>query len=181
MAEDALEILNKILIFDLIFIVLTILSLIKCTSKGFVLSLLSASKWLLAYVITLLLYPKIKPYAENIIDNEYVLDTVLGISIFIILIFLILMISKGISKAITYSGIGTLDKIFGFFFGFLRAYIISVCIFAAVDIIYNHKKWPINLDHSYTFPYVLKGSNYLIKEFPNEKDYQNTKEKVQEL
>ena len=101
MAEDALEILNKILIFDLIFIVLTILSLIKCTSKGFVLSLLSASKWLLAYVITLLLYPKIKPYAENIIDNEYVLDIVVGVSIFVILIFLILMISKGISNNIS--------------------------------------------------------------------------------
>ena len=181
MAEDALEILNKILIFDLIFIVLTILSLIKCTSKGFVLSLLSASKWLLAYVITLLLYPKIKPYAENIIDNEYVLDIVVGVSIFVILIFLILMISKGISKAITYTGIGALDKIFGFFFGFLRAYIIYVCIFAAIDIVYNHKKWPIILDQSYTFPYVLKGSNYLIKEFPNEKEYQDTKEKVQEL
>ena len=77
--------------------------------------------------------------------------------------------------------IKTLDKIFGFFFGFLRAYVISVCIFATIDIVYNHKKWPINLDHSYSFPYVLKGSNYLIKEFPNEKDYQNTKEKVQEL
>ena len=181
MFNQFIAILNKILIFDLIFIVLIILSLIKCTSKGFVLSLLSVSKWLLAYVVTLLLFPKVKPYVEDIIDNEYVLDTVLGISIFVILIFLILVISKGIGKAITYSGIGTLDKIFGFFFGFLRAYIISICIFAAIDIIYNHKKWPINLDHSYTFPYVLKGSNYLIKEFPNEKDYQNTKEKVQEL
>ena len=181
MPEQFIAILNKILIFDLIFIVLIILSLIKCTSKGFVLSLLSASKWLLAYVITLLLYPKIKPYAENIIDNEYVLDIVVGVSIFVILIFLILMISKGISKAITYTGIGALDKIFGFFFGFLRAYIIYVCIFAAIDIVYSHKNWPIILDQSYTFPYVLKGSNYLIKEFPNEKEYQDTKEKVQEL
>ena len=181
MSDQLLEILDKILIFDLIFIVLIILSLIKCTSKGFVLSLLSASKWLLAYVITLLLFPKVKPYVGDVIDNGYVLDVLLGASIFVILIFLILMISKGIGKAITYSGIGTLDKIFGFFFGFLRAYIISVCIFAAADIVYNHKKWPINLDHSYAFPYVLKGSNYLIKEFPNEKDYQNTKEKVQEL
>ena len=94
---------------------------------------------------------------------------------------MILMINKGIGRAVSYSGIGTLDKIFGFFFGFLRAYVISVCIFATIDIIYNHKKWPINLDHSYSFPYVLKGSNYLIKEFPNEKDYQDTKEKVQEL
>ena len=181
MTEQLLEILNKILIFDLIFIVLIILSLIKCTSKGFVLSLLSASKWLLAYVLTLFLFPKTKPYVDGVIDNEYVLDITLGVSIFVIIVFIILMINKGIGRAVSYSGIGTLDKIFGFFFGFLRAYVISVCIFASIDIIYNHERWPINLDHSYSFPYVLKGSNYLIKEFPNEKDYQNTKEKVQEL
>ena len=181
MPEQVVEIINKILIFDLIFIILLILSLIKCTSKGFVLSLLSASKWLLAYIITLFLFPKTKPYVDDVIDNEYMLDIFLGVSIFVVIIFLILMINKGISRAVSYTGIGTLDKIFGFFFGFLRAYVISVCIFATIDIIYNHKKWPLNLDHSYSFPYVLKGSNYLIKEFPNEKDYQNTKEKVQEL
>ena len=181
MTEQILEILNKILIFDLIFIVLIILSLIKCTSKGFVLSLLSASKWLLAYVLTLFLFPKTKPYVDGVIDNEYVLDITLGVSIFVIIVFIILMINKGIGRAVSYSGIGTLDKIFGFFFGFLRAYVISVCIFASIDIIYNHERWPINLDHSYSFPYVLKGSNYLIKEFPNEKEHQDTKEKVQEL
>ena len=181
MTENLVNFLNKIQIFDLVFIVLTFLSLIKCTSKGFVLSLLSASKWILAYVLTLFLFPRIKPYVSDFIDNEYILDVVLGLSIFIVIIFLVLMINKGISKAVSYSGIGTLDKIFCFFFGFLRAYVISICIFATIDIIYNHKKWPINLDHSYSFPYVLKGSNYLIKEFPNEKDYQDTKEKVQEL
>ena len=181
MSEQVIDILNKILIFDLIFIILTILSLLKCTSKGFVLSLLSASKWLLAYVITLFIFPRVKPYVDDIIDNEYVLDVILGGSIFVLIIFLILMINKGISRAISYTGIGTLDKIFGFFFGFLRAYVISICIFATIDIIYNHEKWPINLDQSYSFPYVLKGSNYLIKEFPDEKDYQDTKEKVQEL
>ena len=181
MSEQVIDILNKILIFDLIFIILTILSLLKCTSKGFVLSLVSASKWLLAYVITLFIFPRVKPYVDDIIDNEYVLDIILGVSIFVLIIFLILMINKGISRAISYTGIGTLDKIFGFFFGFLRAYVISICIFATMDIIYNHEKWPINLDQSYSFPYVLKGSNYLIKEFPDEKDYQDTKEKVQEL
>ena len=181
MSEQVIDILNKILIFDLIFIILTILSLLKCTSKGFVLSLLSASKWLLAYVITLFIFPRVKPYVDDIIDNEYVLDIILGVSIFVLIIFLILMINKGISRAISYTGIGTLDKIFGFFFGFLRAYVISICIFATIDIIYNHEKWPINLDQSYSFPYVLKGSNYLIKEFPDEKDYKDTKEKVQEL
>ena len=109
------------------------------------------------------------------------LDVGLWIIIFVVVIFLVLLVNKGISRAVSSSGIGTLDKIFVFFFVFLSAYVISICIFATIDIIYNHEKWPINLDHSYSFPYVLKGSNYLIKEFPNEKDYQDTKEKVQEL
>ena len=171
----------SISIIDLTYLIITILSLIKCYKKGFVLSILSMAKWLFAYIITLLIFPKIKPYLKNIIDNEYVLDIGLGISIFIIVLFFILMINKGISKAISYTGIGSLDSAFGFFFGFLRAYIISVCIFSVVHIVYNYDKWPINADKSFIFPYLEKGSNYLLKEFPNEKTYKDSKEKIEEL
>tara|TARA_B100001250_G_scaffold375777_1_gene363603 strand:- start:178 stop:723 length:546 start_codon:yes stop_codon:yes gene_type:complete len=168
-------------IIDLIYIILTILSLIKCYKKGFVLSILSMAKWLLAYIITLIIFPKVKPYLQDIIDNEYVLDIGLGVTIFIVVIFLILMANKGISKAVQYTGIGSLDTVFGFFFGFLRAYIISVCIFSGVHIVYNYDKWPINVDKSYIFPYLEKGSNYLLKEFPDEKTYKDSKEKIEEL
>ena len=168
-------------IIDMIYIIITILSLIKCYKKGFVLSILSMAKWLLAYVITLLIFPKVKPYLKDIVDNEYVLDIGLGVTIFIIVIFLVLMINKGISKAIRYTGIGSLDTLFGFFFGFIRAYIISICIFSGVHIVYNYSKWPININESYIFPYLEKGSNYLLKEFPDEKTYQDSKEKIEEL
>ena len=180
-----IEILNEfyesISIIDLIYLVLTILSLIKCYTKGFVLSVLSMSKWLLAYILTLVIFPKAKPYVKDIIDNEYVLDITLGVIIFVIVIFLVLLINKGISRAISYTGLGTLDAVFGFFFGFLRSYIISVCLFSAVHVVYNYDKWPLNLDKSYTFPYLEKGSNYLLKVFPNEKTYQDSKEKIEEL
>ena len=168
-------------IIDLIYLIITILSLIKCYKKGFVLSILSMAKWLVAYIITLLIFPKIKPYLKDIIDNEYVLDISLGTAIFIVVIFLVLMVNKGISKAINYTGLGSLDTVFGFFFGFIRAYIISVCIFSGIHIVYNYDKWPINIDKSYTFPYLKKGSNYLLKEFPNEKTYKDSKEKIEEL
>ena len=108
------DILSKISFFDLAFVIITILSLIKCTRKGFILSILSASKWLLAYILTLILFPKVKPYVEDIIDNEYVLDIALGVSIFVVVIFIILLINKGISKTVRYSGLGTLDTFFGF-------------------------------------------------------------------
>ena len=172
---------DMISIIDLIYLVITILSLIKCYKKGFVLSILSMMKWLLAYVITLIIFPRVKPSLENIIDNEYILDIGLGITIFVIVIFLVLMINKGISKVVSYSGIGSLDTLFGFFFGFLRAYIISICIFSGIHIVYNYDKWPINVDKSYTFPYLEKGSNYLLKEFPDEKKYKESKEKIEEL
>ena len=179
--EGFFKIFEDISSFDLIYIFFTILSLIKCSRKGFVLSLIAASKWLLAYILTLVIFPRVKPFVEGVIDSEYILDIILGVGIFVIIIFLILMINKGIGKAVTYSGLGTLDKIFGFFFGFLRSYVICVCIFSTISIIYNHDKWPMNLEKSFTFPYVEKGSNYLIKEFPNEKKYDDAKEKVQEL
>ncbi len=181
MIEILREFYNSISIIDLIYLILTILSLVKCYRKGFVLSILAMSKWLFAYIITLIIFPKAKPYVKNIIDSEYILDIVLGLLIFVIIIFLVLLISKGISKAIKYTGLGTLDSIFGFFFGFVRSYIIATCLFSAIHIVYNYDKWPTNLNKSYIFPYLEKGSNYLIKEFPNEKSYQDSKEKIEEL
>jgi len=172
---------EAISLIDLIFLIITILSVIKCYSKGFILSLLSASKWLLAYVITLILFPRIKPYFKNIVDSEYVLDVMLGLAIFVLVVFIILMLNKGISKTVKFVGLGRLDSIFGLFFGFIRSYIICVCLFSATDIVYNYNKWPINTDKSYIFPSIEKGSIYLLKVFPNEKNYQDSKEKIEEL
>ena len=181
MIEILKEFYNSVPIIDLIYLILTILSLIKCYRKGFVLSVLAMSKWLFAYIITLILFPRVKPYLNGILDNEYILDIGLGVIIFVIVIFFILLISKGISRAIKYTGLGTLDSIFGFFFGFIRSYIIAICLFSAIDIVYNHDKWPNKLNKSYIFPYLEKGSNYLLREFPDEKSYQDSKKKIEEL
>ena len=179
---DALrEFYNSISIIDLLYIIITISSLIKCYSKGFVLSILAMAKWLLAYIVTLIIFPKVKPYFKDIIDNEYILDIGLGVSIFMIVIFFILLVNKGIGKAIRYTGLGSLDTIFGFFFGFVRSYIIAICIFSGIHIVYNYDKWPLNVSKSFIFPYLEKGSNYLIKEFPDEKTYQDSKEKIEDL
>ena len=181
MIEAIQDIFEQVVLFDYIYFVLTILFIIQGALKGFVLSILSAAKWILAYVVTIYIFPKVKPYLEDIIDNEYILDIILGVGIFVIIIFLILLINKALSKAVSYSGIGTVDKVFGFLFGIIKAYVVVVCLYTAAHIVYNHDKWPINLEDSFTFTWVEKGSNYLIKEFPNEKEYKEAKEKVQDI
>ena len=175
------NIFYQISIFDLAYITITFFYLIRCSIKGFVLSLLSAAKWLLAYILTLILFPKVKPYVKDIIDNEYILDIFLGISLFVVIIFLILLINKGIRKTVNYTGMGKIDTFFGFLFGFIKAYIVSVCLFATVHIVYNSDKWPLDNRKSFTFSYVEKGSNYLVKEFPSKKEYEDAKEKVSDI
>jgi len=98
MLDPLKDFYEAISLIDLLYLIITIMSVIKCYSKGFVLSLLSASKWLLAYVVTLILFPRIKPYFKNIIDSEYVLDVTLGVAIFVLVIFIILITNKAISK-----------------------------------------------------------------------------------
>ena len=181
MIEAIQDVFEQVVLFDYIYLVLTILFIIQGAIKGFVLSILSAAKWILAYVLTIYIFPKVKPYVNDIIDSEYVLDIILGIVIFVIIIFLILLINKALSKAVSYTGIGTIDKFFGFLFGFAKAYVVVVCLYTVTHIVYNHDKWPMNLDDSFTFTWVEKGSNYLIKEFPDEKEYKDAKEKVQDI
>ncbi|MFL2887150.1 MAG: CvpA family protein [Candidatus Pelagibacter sp.] len=181
MIENIQDVLELVTLFDYIYLILTIFFIIQGALKGFVLSILSAAKWILAYIITIYVFPKIKPYVDGIIDSEYILDIILGVVIFVVIIFLILLINKAVSKAVSYTGIGTIDKVFGFLFGFVKSYIVIVCLYTAAHIIYNHDKWPINLDDSFAFTWVEKGSNYLIKEFPDEKEYEDAKEKVQDI
>ena len=94
MIENIQDVFKQVALFDFIYIVLTLLFIIRGAQKGFVLSILSAAKWILAYVVTIYIFPKAKPYVDGIIDSEYVLDIILGVGIFIVIIFLILLFNK---------------------------------------------------------------------------------------
>ena len=88
--SEAIEFIqNNISAFDLIVFLITIYTMAKCAAKGFMLSLLSFSKWLLALVITIVLVPKLNPFVEDYIESKFISDVVLGIFIYIISLFII--------------------------------------------------------------------------------------------
>ena len=105
---------------DLVYFTILFISVIQCYINGFVSSLISASKWILSYVGTLFLFPIIRPYMNGLSSNEYALDIMFCVVTFFILLFIIILINKGISKAVKLSVLGRVDKIFGFFFGICK-------------------------------------------------------------
>ena len=102
----------------------------ECAAKGFLRSLLSFSKWLLALIITIILVPKFTPLVQKYVESDFIADIGLGIFIYIISLFIIINIAKAISSAVTYSGLGSVDKIFGLIFGIFKGYVFCVCIFS---------------------------------------------------
>ena len=162
---------NNITTFDLVVFLITIYSIAQCAAEGFMRSLLSFSKWLLALIITVILVPKLNPWVQEIIESKFIADIGLGIFIYIISLFIIINIGKAASRAVTWSGLGGVDKTFGLVFGVFRGYIICICIFSILNWFYPHQQWSIKTKDTYSFEIIYKGSQFLVDEFPNSKDY----------
>jgi len=181
--NNAIEFIqNNISAFDLIVFLIVVYSMAQCTAKGFMMSLLSFSKWLIALIITIVLVPKLNPWVQGYIESKFVTDIGLGIFIYIVALFVVINIGKAIGSAVTYSGLGLVDKTFGLIFGIFKGYVICVCIFSLFNWFYPHQKWPVKTEGTYSFEIIYKGSEFLVEEFPKSDEYyNNTKEKIEKI
>ena len=140
---------ENIVLFDIIFIIFITYFSIQCFTKGFFISLMSFLKWVLALVITIILVPKIEPYVSDYIDNEYIAGIGLGIAVYIITLFVLILAGKSMGRLFSYTGMGSVDKVFGFFFGIFnfnllngtmcgKRFYFEFIIFFKVANIFNH-------------------------------------------
>ena len=172
---------DKINLFDIFFSIILTYNVIQCFFKGFSLSLISFMKWILSTLITIILVPKFQPLVSEYIQSEFINSVGLGVTIFILTLFLIILIGKTLSRAVTWTGVGSIDKGFGFLFGFFIGYIVSVCLFSILNWFYPYQNWGISAEDSMSFNMINKGSEILIEEFPSSEDLIDTKEKIEKI
>ena len=168
-------------IFDLSVFVIFTYCIIQCFIKGFSLSLMSFMKWVISTIVTIILVPKLQPIVSEYIESEFVNNVGLGILIFVITLFLIILIGKALSRAVTWTGVGSIDKIFGLLFGVFKGYVVSVCIFSILNWFYPYKNWGISAKDAISFKFINQGSEILIEEFPSGEDFIDTKEKIEKI
>ena len=172
---------NNINLFDIFVSIIFIYFVVQCFLKGFSLSLISFMKWVFSTVVTIILVPKLQPTVSEYIESEFVNNIGLGILIFIFTLFLTILIGKALSKAVTWTGVGSIDKTFGILFGVFKGYVVSVCIFSILNWFYPYQNWGISVEDAITFDIINKGSEILIEEFPSSKDFIDTKEQIEKI
>ena len=155
--------------------------MIQCFVKGFSLSLISFMKWVLSTIITIILVPKFQPTVSEYIESDFINSVGLGVLIFIFTLFLTIVIGKALGRAVTWTGVGSIDKSFGILFGFFKGYVVCVCLFSILNWFYPYKNWGISADEAFSFNIINKGSIILIEEFPSSEDFIDTKEKIEKI
>ena len=175
------KIINEINFFDFLFLIILVYNLIQCFLKGFSLSLISFMKWILSIIITIILVPKLQPLVREYVQSEFINSIGLGAAIFIFTLFITILVGKTLSRAVTWTGVGPIDKGFGFLFGFLKGYIVSVCLFSIFNWFYPYQNWGISAEEAISFNLISKGSKILIDEFPSGDDLIDTKEKIEKI
>ena len=172
---------SNINLLDVFFLIILIYCVIQCFLKGFSLSLISFMKWVLSTLVTIILVPKFQPIVSDYIQSEFVNSIGLGITIFIFTLFLTILLGKTLSRAITWTGVGSIDKGFGFLFGFFKGYIVSVCLYSILNWFYPYQNWGISAENAVSFNIFKNGSEILIEEFPSSEDFIDTKEKIEKI
>ena len=173
--------LNSLNFFDLFFFVIMIYSIIQCFLKGFSLSFISFMKWVISLVITIIMVPKLQPWVREYIESDFINNVGLGVFIFIFSLFFIIVIGRTLSKAVTWTGVGSIDKSFGLIFGVFKGYVVTVCLFSILNWFYPYQNWGISAEDAMSFNVIKKGSEVLIEEFPNNEDFIDTKEKIEKI
>tara|TARA_B100001250_G_scaffold151852_1_gene130304 strand:- start:24 stop:566 length:543 start_codon:yes stop_codon:yes gene_type:complete len=179
--EDIFKILSNINVFDIIFLILMVYFTIQCFFKGFTLSFISFMKWVLALIVTIILVPKLQPWVRDYIESEFINNFGIGIAIFICTLFLTIVIGKSLSRVVTWTGVGTVDKTFGLLFGVFKGYIVSLCLFSILNWFYPYQNWGISAEDAVSFNIIKKGSEILVEEFPSNEDFIDTKEKIEKI
>ena len=181
MISNFLEHISSINLFDIFVSLIFTYCVIQCFLKGFSLSLISFMKWVLSTIVTILLVPKLQPTVRDYIESEFINNVGLGIAIFIFTLFLTIVIGKALSRAVTWTGVGSIDKTFGLLFGFFKGYIVSICLFSILNWFYPYQNWGISAEDAISFDIVKKGSEILIEEFPSSEDFIDTKDKIEKI
>ncbi len=175
------DVISSINVFDAVVIIIFIYCIIQCFIKGFSLSLISFMKWVLSTIVTIILVPKLQPIVSDYIESEFINNIGLGVVIFIFTLFLTIVIGRALARAVTWTGVGSIDKTFGMLFGIFKGYVVSVCIFSILNWFYPYKNWGISTDEAISFNLINKGSLILIEEFPSSEDFIDTKEKIEKI
>lgn len=118
---------------DLAVIIILLLSAILAFTRGFVHEVLSVTAWVGAIFAVIYGLPELRHFARGMIPNELIADSAAGIVIFLVVLVVLSILTKMLSKTIQASALNNLDRSLGFVYGLVRGAAILAALLIITD------------------------------------------------
>ena len=148
--------------FDIIILIIILISGFFAFFRGFSLELLSITGWVISFLGSYLYGNNLINIANKYIDNILVSSILSYVIIFIVIFSVFTFLTRKFSFFIKESYLGILDKSLGFFFGLLRGYILIGLSFFAFDYFYQGEKIEF-IENSKIVPIIKISNNSILK------------------
>ena len=149
--------------FDVIILVLILISALFAFFRGFSLELLSISVWIISFFGSYAYGNNLVNFFNKIVNNILISTAISYVLAFLIIFVIFSFLTRKFSVFIKDSYVGLIDKSLGFIFGILRGYIIVGLCFFLFDYFYKGKRLEF-IDNSKIIP-VIKITNNAIFRF----------------
>ena len=156
--------------FDIIILVLILISALFAFFRGFSLELLSISVWIISFFGSYAYGNNLINFFNKIVNNILISTAISYIIAFLALFVIFSFFTRKFSVFIKDSYVGLIDKSLGFVFGILRGYVIVGLCFFCFDYFYKGKKLEF-IDNSKIIPIIKITNNEIFRFFKIDNKY----------
>ena len=152
---------------DLAVIAVVVISGIFALVRGLMHEILAVGAWIGAAIATRYGFPRVQPYARDIITIQWVADIVAGVAIFLVVLILLNIVTHMIARRVQLSNLGALDRSLGLVFGLLRGAALVCVAWLALAWAVPRQDYPTWLLEARSLPLVEEGARLLVDLLPN--------------
>ena len=148
--------------FDIIILVLILISALFAFFRGFSLELLSISVWIISFFGSYAYGNNLVNFFNKIVNNILISTAISYVVVFLIIFVIFSFLTRKFSVFIKDSYVGLIDKSLGFIFGILRGYVVVCLCFFLFDYFYNGKRLEF-IDNSKIIPVIKITNNEIFR------------------
>jgi len=146
---------------DIVVAIVLLVSAFLAYSRGFVQEILSVGGWVGAAFITIYGFGYVQPYAREIIAIELLADLSAGVVVFVVVLAVLSLLTRAISKRVQDSALNALDRSLGFLFGLARGAVVLCLIYLGISWMIPPAEHPAWLKDARTMSVIETGAHWL--------------------
>lgn len=158
--------MNAVSYLDLIVLGIIIISLVIGFMRGFTQEILGIVGWVGAAFLAIYALPVFKSFARNFISNFLIADIITGVALFLVSLIIFTLICRTISTRVRSSGLGSIDRSLGLFFGGVRGYLFVSLLYLLATSLSKIDSWPESCQKARVLPMLAGGSNFINSLLP---------------